>query len=938
MAVFPSFKLTEKGEELLNRSIGEGKQLTFTKFELGDGNPPSDFRKQTGLVNKFYEFPILNTSIQKDQVLRIRGYFDNKSFSQDKQLKEIGVFVKIEGNETQYLYSYTNAGDTGDIIPSNSRGFYSRTLDVANYIGYATNITFNIEQLRDRYAFNTENEMKVASYLKAGDKVELWGNLVLGDKPTDEYIIQESGEIQLSNGLFAKKVSFNYIVQKIEELQRLALKVGDVVELNGYYTAGDGANHKRIIANEDDGSGVQLNNGLWANIVHNGEVNVSWFGAKGDGVSDEIELFKKVFNYISENNVRLYLQKEKHYILNDVIKVLNFKTNLDIDGQNSILDFNANQKLGYFNMVGNFINISRETEDNKSYAKINNLICLGNRYQHTDSTTIENCNGFGGISLSKFYNVEITNLKEDSISFSGGIGLYAYKISKIENVELTNCGRKFMPTTDSTSQYDAAGDAIYLAEFKENAVTIINNVTASSWEGKYGRCGIVYEYSRDTQNHYCNVTNFYFKGYHRTIHQEDGGATKSSYDNGVIEDSAVGFFSHGNSKGAKFDINNIEYSNGELSLYGNNGGVFVQYSSPINTIVSITNSKVIYNNVQRGRGGTIQYNNCDIFYKTTDNVTVNGAETFNKCQINFDSDAVAQFNNQGNTVFNECAITGTKIGHRVMRFFGSLATFNNCKFTDACIYLDGNRKDYIARFKDCIFDLKTYVDDTDVLFGYASYAKLESCVFNNLSGQDGIRIYGDGGMYFYDINNCEFNNIRLDLINNSTPDMMPKISNCTFNATEDYFTEFFKLYRAEFFMTGCKFNQANGTTTYPTPNTTHTIIRDCVVYKQDKSVVILDSQATEPTEVLNTPVMMYAMEQEGGTVKQDYLNYSLEKMAYDKQVQEEELAKQEAYELALQENPNLSYEEFMSIQPMTLNLVEEPQPSEALKKFMEKYL
>lgn len=261
MAVFPSFKLTEKGEELLNISIGEGKTLTFTKFELGDGNTPSDFRKQTGLVNKFYEFPILNTSIQKDQVLRIRGYFDNKYFSQDKQLKEIGVFVKIEGNETQYLYSYTNAGDTGDIIPANSRGFYSRTLDVANYIGYATNITFNIEQLRDRYAFNTENEMKVASYLKAGDKVELWGNLVLGDKPTDEYIIQESGDIELSNGLFAKKVSFKYIAQTIEEIQKLALKVGDIVEVLGYYQAGDGAGGNYIIG---DNGNILLDNGLFA--------------------------------------------------------------------------------------------------------------------------------------------------------------------------------------------------------------------------------------------------------------------------------------------------------------------------------------------------------------------------------------------------------------------------------------------------------------------------------------------------------------------------------------------------------------------------------------------------------------------------------------------------------------------------------------------------
>lgn len=295
MAVFPSFKLTKKGEELLNRSIGEGKILTFTKFEIGDGNPPVDFREQTSLVNKFYQFPVLSTDIQKNQVLRIKGYFDNKSFTGDKQLKEIGVFVKIQNDETEYLYSYTNAGESGDIIPGNTRGFYSRTLDVANYIGYATNITFNIEQLRDRYAFNTENEMKVASYLKAGDKVELWGNLVLGDKPTDEYIIQESGEIQLNNGLFAKKVSFKYIAQTIEEMKKLALKVGDVVEVLGYYTAGDGAGHKRIIKSDDDGSGVQISNGKWANIVHNGEVNVSWFGCENS--SNQNNNLQKIIDY-----------------------------------------------------------------------------------------------------------------------------------------------------------------------------------------------------------------------------------------------------------------------------------------------------------------------------------------------------------------------------------------------------------------------------------------------------------------------------------------------------------------------------------------------------------------------------------------------------------------------------------------------------------------
>lgn len=47
----------------------------------------------------------------------------------------------------------------------------------------------------------------------------------------------------------------------------LSLTVGKVIELEGYYTAGDGAGHKRKIESEDDGSGVQLGNGLWANRV-----------------------------------------------------------------------------------------------------------------------------------------------------------------------------------------------------------------------------------------------------------------------------------------------------------------------------------------------------------------------------------------------------------------------------------------------------------------------------------------------------------------------------------------------------------------------------------------------------------------------------------------------------------------------------------------------
>ena len=94
---------------------------------------------------------------------------------------------------------------------------------------------------------------------------------------------------------------------------------------------------------------------------------------------------------------------------------------------------------------------------------------------------------------------------------------------------------------------------------------------------------------------------------------------------------------------------------------------------------------------------------------------------------------------------------------------------------------------------------------------------------------------------------------------------------------------------------------------------------------------------------LSSPVMQYAMELEG--VKQDYLEYSLEKLKYDKQLEKEQQAKYEAYELLLQDNPNLTWEEFEQQYGnnvmMNLSLVErleEPQIPESVVKFMEKYL
>ena len=123
----------------------------------------------------------------------------------------------------------------------------------------------------------------------------------------------------------------------IEDLKRLNLKSGEVIEVLGYYTKGDGANHKRIIADSDDGSGVELDNGKFANIIHNGEVNVSWFGAKGNGVDDDKLLIQKALTYCQEKYILVFDANKKYKSSGQ----LNITKDITIIGNNSELVFDT---------------------------------------------------------------------------------------------------------------------------------------------------------------------------------------------------------------------------------------------------------------------------------------------------------------------------------------------------------------------------------------------------------------------------------------------------------------------------------------------------------------------------------------------------------------------------------------------------------------------
>lgn len=94
-----------------------------------------------------------------------------------------------------------------------------------------------------------------------------------------------------------------------------------------------------------------------------------------------------------------------------------------------------------------------------------------------------------------------------------------------------------------------------------------------------------------------------------------------------------------------------------------------------------------------------------------------------------------------------------------------------------------------------------------------------------------------------------------------------------------------------------------------------------------------------PATILNTPYYTYKMEQDGVLI--DFYSYLDKKYAYDKQLETEQKAKYEAYELLLQENPNLTYEEFEAQYSPIMSLEEklkEPVIPQTVQDFMKKYL
>lgn len=133
---------TSAGLTAIQRAIA-GDDITFTKLVIGDGviiNP--DISNLTNVVNEIKHFPLGVVKPEDEEMLRVRSNINNVGLTEDKIIREYGLFAKF-GSEQEFLFAYLNSGESTTPLPKASGGRYDLNRDFVLYAGNSNNVVFD---------------------------------------------------------------------------------------------------------------------------------------------------------------------------------------------------------------------------------------------------------------------------------------------------------------------------------------------------------------------------------------------------------------------------------------------------------------------------------------------------------------------------------------------------------------------------------------------------------------------------------------------------------------------------------------------------------------------------------------------------------------------------------------------------------------------------
>lgn len=283
-------------------------------------------------------------------------------------------------------------------------------------------------------------------------------------KAETDYLLQElqsklavEGNIDINNlvkGVSGKAV-YDYTTQKVNTIADLRNTIGkeegQIVELLGYYEAGEYSLKYKWTNTQgvdDGGSVINSGSGSWLAIF--GEVvTPEYFGAKGDGISDDTLYIKKAFSH----SKHIYFPKGIFNISEGIeINVSGYKISGEgtikvIQDIDSVFKFvKTTENIGDTKISGLFI----DGNNKANYG----IYCENYRYNNIiDAVSVYNVKQHG---ICLFKNCWINTIQNCRIYYAGSSGIYcgnsANSVGIINNeIGVCNIGIELNASTVSTN-------------------------------------------------------------------------------------------------------------------------------------------------------------------------------------------------------------------------------------------------------------------------------------------------------------------------------------------------------------------------------------------------------------------------------------------------------------------------------------------------------
>ncbi|WP_330111994.1 hypothetical protein VSU16_05075 [Cetobacterium somerae] len=213
---------TSAGLIAIQRALA-GEDITFTKLDIGDGVLTNlDISNFTGVINKIKDYPLGVVKPEGQEMVRLRANINNVGITEDKAIREFGLYAKFGSSEQEFLFAYMNTGDIPTALPSSSGGRYDLNRDFVLYIGSSTNVTFDTNgdlvysTLNDYKALEAQKEDKFPKNTAFNRDFGVAQNQVLeGSKLAEILGIEYGGILNNTNAKVAGKGYYDTANKKI---------------------------------------------------------------------------------------------------------------------------------------------------------------------------------------------------------------------------------------------------------------------------------------------------------------------------------------------------------------------------------------------------------------------------------------------------------------------------------------------------------------------------------------------------------------------------------------------------------------------------------------------------------------------------------------------------------------------------------------------------